>query len=125
MSKFSAVLLLALAFAVVNADKPYAPVYKEPELPPQPFAYQYGVKDDYTGTNFDKSEEQDEYGNLKGSYRVNLPDGRVQIVSYTVDAVQGYIADVQYEGEAQYPPEPKEGYGHSGPSYKPKPVYTA
>nr|ACO12337.1 Cuticle protein 7 [Lepeophtheirus salmonis] len=119
---------LLIVFAVLSvaiADKPYAPTYKEPELPPQPFAYQYGVKDDYTGTNFDKNEEQDAYGNLKGSYRANLPDGRVQIVKYTVDAVEGFIADVQYEGEAQYPPEPKEGYGNSGPVYKSKPTYSA
>ncbi|QQP56441.1 Cuticle protein 19, partial [Caligus rogercresseyi] len=54
-----------------------APSYKpEPKLPPQPFAYQYGVKDDYTGAAFNKNEEQDSYGNLQGSYTVNLPDGR-------------------------------------------------
>ncbi len=37
---------------------PYAPkaAYKEP--PAQPFAYQYGVKDDYSGNSFDKSETQ-------------------------------------------------------------------
>ena len=98
----------------------YKPTYKEEKLPPQPFQYQYGVKDDYTGTNFDKNEEQDAYGNLQGEYRVNLPDGRVQIVSYNADHENGFVADVRYEGEAQYPPEPKEGYG-----YKPAPKYPA
>ena len=28
------------------------------KLPPQPFTYQYGVKDDYSGASFDKSESQ-------------------------------------------------------------------
>ena len=32
-------------------------------------------------------------------------------VSYTVTKEGGYLAEVTYEGEAQYPPEPAEGYG--------------
>jgi len=101
-----------------------APHYKpEAKLPPQPFAYQYGVKDDYSGASFDKSETQDTYGKVDGSYRVNLPDGRVQIVTYHADHENGFVADVKYEGEAIYPPEPKEGYGHAAPYHAPKPKY--
>lgn len=48
---------------------------------------------------------------FSGSYRVNLPDGRVQTVTYKADNYGGFVADVKYEGEAVYPPEPKEGYG--------------
>ena len=66
------------------------------KLPPKPFAYQYGVKDDYSGTTFDKAETQDDYGNVKGEYKVQLPDGRIQIVSYTADHTNGFIADVKY-----------------------------
>jgi hypothetical protein len=101
---------------------PYKPVEK---LPPKPFAYQYGVKDDYSGAAFSKDESQDAYGALQGSYTVALPDGRTQIVTYHADHENGYIADVKYEGVAVYPPEPKEGYGyHPAPApYRPKPVY--
>merc|ERR1712099_179558 len=95
--------------------------YKEEKLPPQPFAYQYGVKDDHSGASYQKSETQDQYGVVGGSYTVALPDGRTQIVTYTADHEGGFIADVKYEGVAQSPPEPKEGYGHAPPAYHPAP----
>jgi hypothetical protein len=37
------------------------------------------VKDGYSGADFDKTETQDAGGNVQGEYRVNLPDGRVQV----------------------------------------------
>merc|ERR1712066_452752 len=60
--------------AVVYADEP--PVY----------TYTYAVADDYSG-----------------SYYVNLPDSRVQKVTYSVNADGGYIAEVSYEGTAVFP----------------------
>jgi len=96
--------------------------YKEEKLPPQPFAYEYGVKDGYSGADFAKNENQDASGNVAGSYVVHLPDGRVQTVTYTADHYNGYVADVKYEGVPQYPPEPKGGYGHPAPAYKPAPA---
>ena len=38
------------------APAPYKPTphYKPEKLPPQPFAYTYGVKDEYSGASFDK-----------------------------------------------------------------------
>merc|ERR1712018_262159 len=105
--------------------KPHPAPYKEEKLPPQPFAYEYGVKDDYSGASYQKSETQDAYGVVGGSYTVALPDGRTQIVTYTADHEGGFIADGKYEGVAQYPPEPKEGYGyvpHPAPKYAPAPA---
>merc|ERR1712209_138762 len=82
----------------------YAPAPYHPEkVPPKPFAYEYGGADEY-GRHFAKTETQDELGVVKGEYRVELPDGRVQIVSYHADHENGFIADVRYEGEAH--PEP-------------------
>ena len=57
---------------------------------------------------------------FSGSYRVNLPDGRVQTVTYTADHYGGFVADVKYEGEAQYPPE-KEYKPAPAPKYAPAP----
>merc|ERR1712098_668518 len=55
------------------------PKYVEKEVP-QPFQYEYGVKDDYSGNAFAKTETQNDLGQVQGSYKVNLPDGRVQTV---------------------------------------------
>ena len=70
--------------------------------PPKPYAFAYEVIDPLGSTNFGHRETSD--GNVvEGEYRVALPDGRTQVVKYTVaDAYSGYVADVTYEGEATY-----------------------
>merc|ERR1712106_292487 len=93
--------LTAVAFlAAVSADSPpaygapapyhpapaYKPApYKEEKLLPQPFAYEYGVADDYSKANFKKSETQDAEGKVAGSFTIALPDGRIQTTTYTAD----------------------------------------
>merc|ERR1711892_551836 len=80
-----------------------APVEK---LAPQPFAYTYGVVDDYSKNNFQKSETQDAEGKVAGSFTIALPDGRIQTTTYTADHYNGFVAEVSYEGTAVYPAEP-------------------
>ena len=82
---------------------------------PTAYAFGYAVSDHYTGTNFGHREERDGYA-TKGSYKVNLPDGRVQIVSYVADDY-GYNAEVAYEGTAYHQP----AYGAPKPAYHPQP----
>merc|ERR1712106_480553 len=65
-----------IAHPVAHVAHP-APYVKEA---PQPFAY--------------------ENGGVQGEYRVELPDGRVQIVTYHADDINGFVADVKYEGTA-------------------------
>merc|ERR1712032_1092533 len=120
------VALAAALMAVAIADKApaYKPApYKEEKLPPQPFAYEYGVADDYSKANFKKTESQDGNGVVTGSFVIALPDGRIQTTTYTADHYNGFVADVTYEGTPVYPPEPKEGYGHAAPAYAPAPAY--
>ena len=123
-------LLVASAlFAVIAADGPPAygapapyhpaPAYKPVEkLPPQPYAYEYGVADDYSKANFKKTETQDAEGKVAGSFTIALPDGRIQTTTYTADHYNGFIAEVTYEGTPVYPPEPAGGY----PAYHPAPA---
>merc|ERR1719300_8557 len=70
---------------------------------PGPYTYEYGVSDDYSKAAFAKSESQNDVGAVTGSYKVNLPDGRIQTVTYTAAPVNGYKAVVSYEGEPVYP----------------------
>merc|ERR1712141_579598 len=127
--------LLAVAAASPLPDHPPAPYHAPAPYAPEPVAppvynYEYGVNDPHYGPVFSHAENRDNY-NTGGEYRVNLPDGRVQIVTYKADE-NGFVADVKYEGEATYPeepaykPAPKPAYKPApAPAYKPapKPVY--
>merc|ERR1712168_831759 len=94
-----------------------APAYKEPSYDgPAVYQYGYAVADDYSGANFAANENRDGYATT-GEYRVALPDGRTQIVTYnTADAYSGYVADVKYEGVASYGPAPVK-VAHPAPVY--------
>merc|ERR1712020_130449 len=114
-------VLFATLVAVSSAASPpapYAPQETYPDLPPV-YNYQYGVNDpEYSGAVFSQQENRADY-DTSGEYRVNLPDGRVQIVSYTAGP-EGYVADVRYEGEAAYPEAAP--YKPAPAAYKPAPA---
>eukprot|EP00091_Calanus_sinicus_P014846 TRINITY_DN32546_c0_g1_i1.p1 TRINITY_DN32546_c0_g1~~TRINITY_DN32546_c0_g1_i1.p1 ORF type:complete len:228 (+),score=32.65 TRINITY_DN32546_c0_g1_i1:79-762(+) len=128
MKVFLSLLTLALSAAASVPGYGAPGTYDQPPV----YNYQYAVKDDYTGTNYEAAEQR-EGAPTSGSYSVDLPDGRTQIVTYNVaDAHSGYVADVSYSGKAQYADEPtykpatKQGRLHPGThSYTPAPaVYT-
>merc|ERR1711936_390917 len=69
-----------------------------------PYTYNYAVADDYSNSNFNAAESSDGAGNAEGSYSVALPDSRIQHVNYHSDPVNGYVAEVTYDGTAAFPP---------------------
>merc|ERR1711899_18953 len=126
---YSALLAAALAAgppAPYHAPAPAygkGPVYQDT---PPVYGYEYAVQDDYSGANFGQNEKRDGYA-TQGQYRVLLPDGRTQTVTYhTADAYSGNVAEVTYEGHATYGPAPHKAIPHKVvpvPAYAPAPVH--
>ena len=80
-----------------------------------PYEFAYAVKDAPSYNDFGHQESSD--GKVvSGSYSVALPDGRTQTVTYKVDGDSGYVAEVKYEGEAQYP-ENRAAASYPAPAY--------
>ncbi|CAL4180019.1 unnamed protein product [Meganyctiphanes norvegica] len=95
-------LVKALSVLVVLGLTLGAPTYDNQKPKGMPYDFGYGVQDEYRGVAYDHSEDSD--GNVvRGSYSVLLPDGRMQIVTYEADHENGYRANVEYIGEAQFP----------------------
>jgi len=88
-------------------------VHHEEHYEPSPYHYEYKVHDDKVYLDFGAEEEGDGKDNVHGFYHVQLPDGRLQKVTYTVNGYSGYIADVTYDGEAVHPSY-NSGGGHDG-----------
>ncbi|XP_063589359.1 uncharacterized protein LOC134766415 [Penaeus indicus] len=104
---------------------PPAPTYNAPAPAPSgpaQYDFNYAVKDDYSGNDFGHQESRNGY-DTQGTYYVQLPDGRLQTVTYTVNGDSGYVAEVSYQGEAQYPAQqPSRSYQPApAPSYQPAP----
>merc|ERR1719264_2427782 len=113
-------LILLLPFMqCVHIEDPYEHVDKF-------YQYGYQVEDLYTGDYHGHMEHT--AGQLtKGEYKVKLPDGRVQVVSYEADHA-GFRPRVTYEGVAAVAPESApvlSNYDHLGnqPSSLPTPQH--
>ncbi|XP_063601159.1 uncharacterized protein LOC134777258 [Penaeus indicus] len=72
------------------------------EYGPAKYDFDWAVNHDYSGNHFGHQESRDG-AYTQGSYYVQLPDTRLQTVKYYVDGDSGYVAEVEYEGEAQHP----------------------
>ena len=104
--------------------RPDGPPPPPAEYGPAAYSYTWAVKDDYTSNNYGQNEDRNGFvyilfvvfsnlsylctlqlsvyvfrATITGSYYVALPDGRLQKVTYSVDAYGGYVADVSYEGK--------------------------
>ncbi|XP_047479814.1 uncharacterized protein LOC125032604 [Penaeus chinensis] len=106
------------SFALAKAQEPPHPTY----APARSYGYAPAKKShdfDFAvnegGNNFGHQQSDDGY-TTKGSYYVDLPDGRRQKVSYYVSADSGFVAEVTYEGVAHYP-APKPNYHSPKPNY--------
>jgi len=61
-----------------------------------PYNIGWEVKDDEYGVQMNHVEDSDG-ANVSGEYSVLLPDGRLQIVRFTSDPINGYQAEVIYQ----------------------------
>lgn len=64
----------------------------------KPYSFSYAVQDD-ASCDYSAHSQANNGQATQGEYRVNLPDGRTQVVRYTADN-GGYRADVSYEPTA-------------------------
>merc|ERR1712243_220462 len=105
MRFLSVAVLAVMAFAALASPiDPYGHEvhHKGYKPPPKPYSFSYGVEDPHYGPTFQQKEASDGKA-VSGSYTVQLPDGRIQKVTYTADHDTGFHANVEYKGKAQYP----------------------
>nr|XP_027218581.1 pro-resilin-like isoform X3 [Penaeus vannamei] len=128
-------ILLGLA-AVVVADRPQTS-YGHPrdsseesfesfesfESGEAKYDFSYAVKHEDSGNDFGHQEARDGE-DTQGSYYVRLPDTRLQNVKYFVDGDDGYVAEVNYEGEARFPDSSESASFESREYRPPRPAYT-
>jgi hypothetical protein len=107
----------------------YKFAYRVTAKDPVKYSYGYGDDDSDSGENKgaagDDSGERrtSEFGHMEmrdgdrtdGKYFVQLPDGRLQTVTYYVDGYSGYVAKVSYDGEGSGDDSgEKDGRGAAG-----------
>ncbi|KAI9552826.1 hypothetical protein GHT06_020708 [Daphnia sinensis] len=110
------IAITAVLLVIAAAQGYQQPNYKSSEYnSPMPYSFAWDVNDYASKNNYAHSESSNGKA-VTGSYRVALPDGRTQYVTYRADH-NGYVADVKYEGEAKYP-EYKPTSSYSFPAYQ-------
>ena len=82
------------------------------------YNFQWAVSDESSENHYGHQEARDG-DDTQGSYYVQLPDGRLQKVTFHVDGDDGYVANVEYEGEASYP-SGESGSSESVEAYRPR-----
>ncbi|XP_026829647.1 DNA-directed RNA polymerase II subunit RPB1 [Ooceraea biroi] len=81
--------------------------------PGMPFDFNYAVKEDAYGNDYSHNAISD--GEVvRGEYRIQLPDGRTQVVRYNADWQHGFSAQVTYEGNIRYDNVPRPGGNFRG-----------
>ncbi|XP_042226412.1 cuticle protein 7-like [Homarus americanus] len=124
-------VVLALTLVAAAVAAPSGPRYgfnpgpsyrPTPSYAPAQYSFDWAVNDAPSGNDFGHQENRNG-DNTQGSYYVHLPDGRLQQVTYAVDGGSGYVADVTYQGEAQFPAYSPGSSYRPTPAYRPAPVY--
>ncbi|XP_076061375.1 uncharacterized protein LOC143037143 [Oratosquilla oratoria] len=124
-------ILILLGFIALAAGDHPSQFYGTPEQDshehehdnyggPARYKFAWAVKD-YSGNDFGHQESREDE-HTQGSYYAQLPDGRLQKVNYKVEGNSGYVANVEYEGEAHYPDASDEDKRTYGPP-QPSPLY--
>ncbi|XP_037793743.1 uncharacterized protein LOC119589212 [Penaeus monodon] len=86
---------------VAGSSLPQSAVLEQGKQADSQYSIQYAVRDESSGNNFGHQEDRDGY-RTQGLYYVQLPDNRVQKVTYYVDGKSGFVAQVTYERKAHY-----------------------
>ncbi|XP_032795057.2 uncharacterized protein LOC123476785 [Daphnia magna] len=139
VSGLMAVTLIVQIQATGYEAKPY-PSYPSPgdsahssdksseEQTGEPYSFGYHIRDEPSYNLFGQQEEKTDGKKVSGSYYVNLPDGRHQMVNYKDDGY-GYVADVKYE-DIKYPSAPSYAkykrevqHNNDAPSYPSRTLY--
>ncbi|XP_071534503.1 uncharacterized protein [Panulirus ornatus] len=74
---------------------PTTPTKTPPPMVGMPYDFQFGVEDQDSGNAYSHVENSDGR-TTQGEYRVLLPDGRTQVVTFS-DNGKGFTADVTYQ----------------------------
>jgi hypothetical protein len=83
-----------------ETESDHVPASTHQKLEKKQYNFAYAVKDRYSGDDFSHTQKQ-ENGAVRGSYKVRLPDNRIQTTKYVADD-SGYRAEVTYEDDTQH-----------------------